>query len=155
MAETLAKEIRAGASSMSKIRINELARELEVKPNILLELLPELGVADKKTHSSSLDDEVALELRRRLGQGQTPESPKETKVEAQAEAPAPPPVHHAAESERVPVAPEAIAESVPREHAEPKIVHQDVTPGAPSPVVPSPELQPGNGSPPSPEAPPR
>ena len=52
---------------MSKIRINELARELEVKPNVILELLPELGVSEKKTHSSSLDDEVALEVRRRLG----------------------------------------------------------------------------------------
>ncbi|MBZ5605121.1 MAG: translation initiation factor IF-2 N-terminal domain-containing protein, partial [Acidobacteriia bacterium] len=39
---------------MSKIRINELARELEVKPNVILDLLPELGVTDKKTHSSSL-----------------------------------------------------------------------------------------------------
>jgi hypothetical protein len=55
----------------------------------------------------------------------------------------------------LPAAATPVAESVPREHAEPKIVHQDVTPGAPSPVVPSPELQPGNGSPPSPEAPPR
>ena len=36
---------------MSKIRINELARELEVKPNVILDLLPELGVPDKKTHS--------------------------------------------------------------------------------------------------------
>lgn len=41
---------------MSKIRINELARELEVKPNRILELLPELGISDKKTHSSSLDE---------------------------------------------------------------------------------------------------
>ncbi len=54
---------------MGKIRINELARELEVKPNVILDLLPELGVADKKTHSSSLDDDVALELRRRLTGG--------------------------------------------------------------------------------------
>ncbi|MBV8552076.1 MAG: translation initiation factor IF-2 [Acidobacteriaceae bacterium] len=52
---------------MSKIRVNELARELEVKPGVILELLPELGVHEKKTHSSSLDEEVALELRRRLG----------------------------------------------------------------------------------------
>ena len=51
---------------MSKIRINELARELEVKPNVILELLPELGVTDKKTHSSSLDDDVALQVRRRV-----------------------------------------------------------------------------------------
>ena len=28
---------------MSKIRINELARELEVKPTVILDLLPELG----------------------------------------------------------------------------------------------------------------
>src|SRR5580700_2751543 len=56
----------AGRDPMSKIRINELARELEVKPNVILDLLPELGVGDKKTHSSSLDDDVALEVRRRL-----------------------------------------------------------------------------------------
>ncbi len=49
-----------GHHRMSKIRINELARELEVKPNVILDLLPELGVTDKKTHSSSLDDDVAL-----------------------------------------------------------------------------------------------
>ena len=51
---------------MSKIRINELARELEVKPNVILDLLPELGVPDKKTHSSSLDDDIVREVRRRL-----------------------------------------------------------------------------------------
>src|SRR5690348_4320758 len=51
---------------MSKIRINELARELEVKPSVILDLLPELGVTDKKTHSSSLDDDVVLRLRRRV-----------------------------------------------------------------------------------------
>ena len=33
---------------MSKIRINELARELEVKPNVILELLPELGVPTRR-----------------------------------------------------------------------------------------------------------
>ena len=56
----------AGASPMSKIRINELARELEVKPNVIIDLLPVLGVADKKTHSSSLEDDVVLALRQRL-----------------------------------------------------------------------------------------
>ncbi len=59
---------------MSKIRINELARELEVKPNVILETLAELGIADKKTHSSSLDDDVALQVRHRvLGEGGEPE----------------------------------------------------------------------------------
>ena len=51
---------------MSKIRINELARELEVKPNVILETLAELGIADKKTHSSSLDDDVALQVRQKV-----------------------------------------------------------------------------------------
>src|ERR1700693_2490701 len=52
---------------MGKIRINELARELEVKAHEILEKLPELGVADKKTHSSSLDDDVVYKLRRYYG----------------------------------------------------------------------------------------
>ena len=47
------------------------------------------------------------------------------------------------------------AESMPLEHPEPKIVHPDVTPNPPSPVVRSPELQPGDGSPPSSDGPPR
>jgi hypothetical protein len=53
-----------------------------------------------------------------------------------------------------PAAPPAasVAETVLRDHPEPKIVHPDVT-GGPSPQVPSPELQPGDGSPPSPDAP--
>ena len=51
---------------MKKIRINELARELEVKPGVIIDMLPELGVQEKKTHSSSIDEEVAIELKRRL-----------------------------------------------------------------------------------------
>ena len=52
---------------MGKIRINELARELEVKPNRLLELLPQFGITEKRTHSSSVDDDVADRLRRHFG----------------------------------------------------------------------------------------
>src|SRR5215468_10503620 len=55
------------ALSMKKIRINELARELEVKAHEILDRLPELGVTEKKTHSSSIDEDVALQLRRLLG----------------------------------------------------------------------------------------
>ncbi|MGH8162786.1 MAG: translation initiation factor IF-2 N-terminal domain-containing protein, partial [Rhodanobacteraceae bacterium] len=44
---------------MKKTRINELARELEVKPGVILDLLPELGVREKKTHSSSIEEDVA------------------------------------------------------------------------------------------------
>ena len=52
---------------MSKIRINELARELEVKPNRILELLPEFGVEEKKTHSSSIDEDVAIAIKKKIG----------------------------------------------------------------------------------------
>jgi translation initiation factor IF-2 len=53
---------------MKKIRINELARELEVKAHEILERLPELGVSEKKTHSSSIDEDVAIKLRQYYGQ---------------------------------------------------------------------------------------
>src|SRR5437867_2511547 len=52
---------------MNKIRVNELARELEVKSREILEKLPELGVTEKMTHSSSIDEPVALQLRRLFG----------------------------------------------------------------------------------------
>src|SRR3974390_2378211 len=52
---------------MKKIRINELARELEVKAHEILDRLPEWGVTEKKTHSSSIDEDVAIRLRRLYG----------------------------------------------------------------------------------------
>src|SRR6266567_7669172 len=52
---------------MKKIRINELARELEIKAHEVLDRLPELGVTEKKTHSSSIDEDVAIKLRRLYG----------------------------------------------------------------------------------------
>ena len=52
---------------MKKIRINVLARELEVKSHLILELLPEMGVSEKLTHSSSIDEDVADKLRVRFG----------------------------------------------------------------------------------------
>jgi len=49
---------------MKKIRINELARQLEVPSHEILDMLPGLGVTEKKTHSSSIDDDVADMIRR-------------------------------------------------------------------------------------------
>src|ERR1700744_3995375 len=48
----------------NQIRINELARELEIKAKVLIEYLPEIGVTEKKTHSSSLDVDHAELVRR-------------------------------------------------------------------------------------------
>src|SRR5919109_3103869 len=54
---------------MSKIRINDLARELEVKSKTILDALPETGVTEKKTHSSSLEDHEAEKVRAYLRAG--------------------------------------------------------------------------------------
>src|SRR6266436_3739670 len=59
---------------MSKIRINDLARELEVKSKSILDVLPEIGVTEKKSHSSSLEDHEADKVRaqfRAASQAQT------------------------------------------------------------------------------------
>src|SRR6266849_4100638 len=48
---------------MESIRINELARELEVKSKAVLDYLPEIGVTDKKSHSSALDEETTAKVR--------------------------------------------------------------------------------------------
>ncbi len=48
---------------MSKVRINDLARELEVKSKAILDALPLVGVTEKKTHSSSLEDHEAEKVR--------------------------------------------------------------------------------------------
>ena len=47
----------------NQIRINELARELEVKAKAIIDYLPEAGVTEKKTHSSSIEVEAAVKVR--------------------------------------------------------------------------------------------
>ncbi|HTZ98412.1 MAG TPA: translation initiation factor IF-2 [Terriglobales bacterium] len=54
---------------MSKIRINDLARELEVKSKAILDALPVVGVTEKKTHSSSLEEHEAAKVRAYLKSG--------------------------------------------------------------------------------------
>jgi translation initiation factor IF-2 len=55
-----------------KIRINDLARELEVKSREILESLPKVGVTEKKTHSSSIEADEAERVKRYFaGQGHT------------------------------------------------------------------------------------
>ncbi len=56
----------------SKIRINDLARELEVKSKAILDVLPEVGVTEKKTHSSSITVEEAEKVRAHFRQESQP-----------------------------------------------------------------------------------
>jgi translation initiation factor IF-2 len=55
-----------------KIRINDLARELEVKSKEILDSLPKVGVTEKKTHSSSIEADEAERVKKYFaGQGHT------------------------------------------------------------------------------------
>jgi translation initiation factor IF-2 len=100
---------------MKKIRINELARELEVKAHEILDRLPELGVSEKKTHSSSIDEDVAIKLRRLYGFDVPDASPEDEEPEIEA-------AHEAAPEQpaewKAPSAPATQAEA-PAEDAHP------------------------------------
>src|SRR6267143_4451215 len=70
----------------NQVRINELARELEVKAKAIIDLLPGYGVTEKKTHSSSIPADVAEKVRGNiLGQAEA-EAKAEAAVKAEKEA---------------------------------------------------------------------
>jgi translation initiation factor IF-2 len=54
---------------MSKVRINDLARELEVKSRQILDVLGELGLGEGKTHSSSIEEHEADKVRANFQHG--------------------------------------------------------------------------------------
>jgi translation initiation factor IF-2 len=96
---------------MSKIRINELARQLEIPSHEILEMLPGLGVEEKKTHSSSIDEPVAEMIRQRVqGNAPSPAAEAAAKSEpaavavAEPEAPERPAPQRTAAPEHPPVA---------------------------------------------------
>src|ERR1019366_2557887 len=69
---------------MSKVRINDLARELEVKSRSILDALTAVGVTEPKTHSSSIEDYEADKVRgyfsgQRSGSSTTAKAKVETK----------------------------------------------------------------------------
>ncbi len=53
-----------GNERRMKIRINDLARELEVKSKQILDVLIKVGVTEKKTHSSSVEEDEAVKVRK-------------------------------------------------------------------------------------------
>jgi translation initiation factor IF-2 len=61
---------------MSKVRINDLARELEEKSNAILDALKAVGVTEKKTHSSSIEEDEAEKVRGYFKRGARPAAPK-------------------------------------------------------------------------------
>ena len=73
-------------SDPNQIRINELARELEIKAKVLIDYLPEIGVTEKKTHSSSLDLDHAELVRKHFQSLAEAEAAAEAEKQAKASA---------------------------------------------------------------------
>src|SRR5258705_8221158 len=67
----------------NQIRINELARELEVKAKAIIDYLPDAGVTEKKTHSSSIDVDAAERVRKHFRDAADEEAAAEQKVVAE------------------------------------------------------------------------
>ena len=65
-----------------KIRINDLARELEVKSKAILDVLPKVGVTEKKTHSSSIEADEAERVKKFFAEhGGSEERPRAHRTE--------------------------------------------------------------------------
>ena len=103
----------------SQVRINELARELEVKAKAIIDLLPGFGVTEKKTHSSSIAVDVAEKVRERLkgeadaeAKAEADRAAKEAAAKAAARRPAAPAPHGVAPVAAKPAAPVHAAPAV-------------------------------------------
>src|SRR5712664_4026393 len=73
-------------TDVNQVRINELARELEVKAKAIIDLLPGYGVTEKKTHSSSIPADVAEKVRKNLQGAAEAEAQVEAAAKADKEA---------------------------------------------------------------------
>src|SRR6266481_5907989 len=73
-------------SDANQVRINELARELEVKAKAIIDLLPGYGVTEKKTHSSSIPADVAEKVRKKIQGVAEEEAQHEAAAKAEKEA---------------------------------------------------------------------
>src|ERR1019366_3816112 len=70
---------------LQKVRINDLARELEVKSKVILDLLIKVGVTEKKTHSSSIEVDESERLKKYYAEHGEPGSTSSRSSRAQAE----------------------------------------------------------------------
>jgi len=121
-------------SDPNQIRINELARELEIKAKVLIDFLPEIGVTDKKTHSSSLDLNHAELARKHFQELAAKEAAAEAEKEAKAKAAKARP---AARPAAAAAPPAAAKPGIPGASAAPGIAAKTAAPGAVPPGAPS------------------
>src|ERR1700681_72736 len=115
----------------NQIRINELARELEVKAKAIIDYLPEAGVTEKKTHSSSIEVDAAERVRKHFRDAADAEAAAEQKAvdeKAAKEAAAKAARMKPAVAAPPPAPPVAVAPQAPA-------VPEPAPPVAPAPVV--------------------
>ncbi|MGP0020770.1 MAG: translation initiation factor IF-2 [Candidatus Sulfotelmatobacter sp.] len=147
---------------MSKVRINDLARELEVKSKAILDTLPIVGVTEKKTHSSSLEEHEAEKVRIHLRGSSEAQAPSaraarplrgddeiKTKIDL-SHISRPGDVLKAITQQKEVVAPPARAAAPPAIVARPAVAPPVARP-TPPPVAPS--TTPAASAPPVPQAP--
>src|SRR6202453_2637262 len=137
----------------NQVRINELARELEIKAKVLIEYLPKAGVTEKKTHSSSIDlvhaERVRKHFRDLAAAEEAAEAEKSAKTTAAkkpapkpAAAPTAAPVTAAAPIAAKPAAP--VSATAPASAARPGVAPTaGATPPAARPAVPTRPAAPG------------
>src|SRR5271169_3221598 len=132
----------------NQIRINELARELEVKAKAIIDYLPEAGVTEKKTHSSSIEVEAAVKVREHFRALANAEVEAEQKAvadkaakEAAARAARMKPVAAAPPPPVIPPPPAPVVAEPIRPAAPPASV-VEAKPAAPAPVVSKPVVVP-------------
>ena len=125
-----------------KIRINDLARELEVKSKEILDALPEVGVKEKKTHSSSIEDHEADLVRRYF-------TAKSSSAGAR-EKSAPPEIKPKIDFSKVHKPGDVLRQLKEREEAlhRPQVPPRPVTAAAPPVVAPKAPVKPAPAAPP-------
>src|SRR5487761_808632 len=133
-----------------QIRINELARELEIKAKVLIDYLPEIGITEKKTHSSSVENDQADRVRKHFHDLAAAEADAESAKQAAAAAAKARPAARPAAVTSPPTGTPAPAAVAPPAAAKPAGapavapgVKPPVRPGAVQPLVKRPAPVPG------------
>ncbi len=139
-------------SEAGQIRINELARELEIKAKVLIDYLPEIGITEKKTHSSSLENDQADKVRKHFRAQADAEAAAEAEKQAKLAAAKAKPAAKAAPIPAAarPAAPTPAAAAKPGIPAGAPAAKPVIRPAAPPPAGTAPAVRPAASAPATP-----
>jgi len=126
-----------------KVRINDLARELEVKSKEILEVLPKIGITEKKTHSSSIEEDEAERVKKYFGE-QSPTHGRSSRMPGAAPDEFKPKIDLSHISK-----PGDVLKAITQRAAQPATPPRPVVPPAPRPMVAPPAAVPSKPAPPA------